>query len=273
MTQKYNTRQKYGQGWFLEPTRHSLARRGISTGRKVDYVKNPRWEELTKSEWEAMEREEEHGDVCPIHHIALRGDICRLCEGCGDYTKSQASYDFFSDPGHGWIKVKRSELERLGIADKISGYSYQKGDYVYLEEDDDGTLFADAKKAHNEPVNLRSHIADRDSKIRSYDSYSNQVSVGEFNELWDGSVKSVDYAKKDWKKVDWISFADYLWYTPDDSLIISSVQDRDGKNAFLYTVSVKSGLSSLGKVHKKIIWKGRDEKFALKKANEYMEVH
>jgi len=31
---KYNTRQKYGQGWFLEPTRHSLARRGIRTGRK-----------------------------------------------------------------------------------------------------------------------------------------------------------------------------------------------------------------------------------------------
>ena len=36
---KYNTRQKYGQGWFLEPTRHSLARRGISTGRK-SYAKD-----------------------------------------------------------------------------------------------------------------------------------------------------------------------------------------------------------------------------------------
>jgi len=31
---RYNTRQKYGMGWFLEPTRHSLARKGIKTGRK-----------------------------------------------------------------------------------------------------------------------------------------------------------------------------------------------------------------------------------------------
>jgi len=29
-----NVRQKYGQGWFLESQRHSLARQGIKTGRK-----------------------------------------------------------------------------------------------------------------------------------------------------------------------------------------------------------------------------------------------
>jgi len=32
-------RNRYGQGWFLEPTRHSLSAKGISTGRKVNYQK------------------------------------------------------------------------------------------------------------------------------------------------------------------------------------------------------------------------------------------
>jgi len=34
-----NVRNKYGQGWFLESHRHSLARQGIKTGRKVNYSK------------------------------------------------------------------------------------------------------------------------------------------------------------------------------------------------------------------------------------------
>jgi len=38
-TQKYNSRQKYGMGWFNESHRHSLARQGIKTGRK-SYAKD-----------------------------------------------------------------------------------------------------------------------------------------------------------------------------------------------------------------------------------------
>jgi hypothetical protein len=38
MTQKYNSRQKYGTGWFNDSARHSLARQGIKTGRK-DYAR------------------------------------------------------------------------------------------------------------------------------------------------------------------------------------------------------------------------------------------
>ena len=44
---------------------------------------------------------------------------------------------FFSDPSHGWGRVTRSMLTELGIADKISEFSYQDRDYVYLEEDCD----------------------------------------------------------------------------------------------------------------------------------------
>jgi hypothetical protein len=53
-----------------------------------------------------------------------------------DYT-----YRFFADPGHAWIEVPRGDLIELGIADKVSRYSYVKGDTVYLEEDCDALLF------------------------------------------------------------------------------------------------------------------------------------
>ena len=49
---------------------------------------------------------------------------------------------FYSDPGHGWGAVKRKVLQDLGILDRISHYSYQKGDTVYLEEDCDYPMFA-----------------------------------------------------------------------------------------------------------------------------------
>ena len=33
-------------------------------------------------------------------------------------------YRFYTDPGHGWLAVKRQELIDLDIIEKISGYSY-----------------------------------------------------------------------------------------------------------------------------------------------------
>ena len=53
-------------------------------------------------------------------------------------------YKFHSDPGHGWLEVPREEVDRLGLAEKISRYSYQSidGKRVFLEEDCDmGVLF------------------------------------------------------------------------------------------------------------------------------------
>jgi len=56
-------------------------------------------------------------------------------------------YRFIEDPGHGWIEVPVSELEALGIADKITPYSYLSSDgkLAYLEEDSDLSTFARAK--------------------------------------------------------------------------------------------------------------------------------
>lgn len=51
-------------------------------------------------------------------------------------------FDFISDAGHGWLKVPQPMLSELGIADKISLYSYVDGKgNAYLEEDCDATVF------------------------------------------------------------------------------------------------------------------------------------
>lgn len=88
-------------------------------------------------------------------------------KGANELTK----FDFYSDPSHGWMKVKRQELADLGIESQISVYSYQKGDAVYLEEDSDAPKFMDAwEKKHqvksmNSQINF--HIVDRSSRIRT----------------------------------------------------------------------------------------------------------
>lgn len=79
-------------------------------------------------------------------------------------------YVFHTDAGHGWLAVKRSELARLGILDKITPYSYQRGNTVYLEEDCDAGTFCQAKEAKEEKIETRESYHDR-SPIRSYDAF------------------------------------------------------------------------------------------------------
>jgi hypothetical protein len=60
------------------------------------------------------------------------------------------TYRFITDPGHGWLEVPRAELDALGITNKISQYSYQRADLVYLEEDCDFAIFHNGKTAKGE---------------------------------------------------------------------------------------------------------------------------
>jgi hypothetical protein len=76
-------------------------------------------------------------------------------------------YKFFSDPGHGWLEVPVAEVRRLGIADKVSAYSYRKGDNAYLEEDCDAGLWLDAKKAAGEEYKICEINSNYDSFIRA----------------------------------------------------------------------------------------------------------
>ena len=77
------------------------------------------------------------------------------------------------DGGHGWLRVPRTLLKRLGIEKKITSYSYQKGSWVYLEEDQDASTFfyAYQKKFNKKPEYERQYDGDY-SKVRNYQSYS-----------------------------------------------------------------------------------------------------
>lgn len=83
-------------------------------------------------------------------------------------------YDFYSDPSHGWLKVSRKELEELGIATKITAFSYQRKNDVFLDEDCDASLFFKTKQEKQGiTIKFRDHAADiRVSKIRNYPSYT-----------------------------------------------------------------------------------------------------
>lgn len=81
------------------------------------------------------------------------------------------SFQLISDASHGWVKVPLTELARLGIQDKISAYSYVKGDFAFLEEDADATVFINARKAEGHPVKLKEITRESCRKIRNYASY------------------------------------------------------------------------------------------------------
>lgn len=79
-------------------------------------------------------------------------------------------YDFIADPGHGWLKVKRKEVEALGI--HVSPFSYQRGEWVYLEEGADLYRFVKAKGALGESLQYRVRTAgERASRVRNYESF------------------------------------------------------------------------------------------------------
>lgn len=81
------------------------------------------------------------------------------------------TYTYHQDPGHGWIEVSGAELDRLGLVSKISRYSYVKGGTVFLEEDCDASLWAQAKKAAGEEFTTVAAHTNYDSFIRSLPSF------------------------------------------------------------------------------------------------------
>ena len=78
---------------------------------------------------------------------------------------------YHTDAGHGWIAVKRKLLNDLGLADKITPFSYMKGQTVYLEEDQDAALFTNVLKDSGIVFELVEKYRNR-SPIRNYPSYS-----------------------------------------------------------------------------------------------------
>jgi len=78
---------------------------------------------------------------------------------------------FIADPGHGWLQVHRGELVKYGIEAKISSFSYQHGETVYLEEDCDAAHYLNALKADGIDVEFIEVFQDP-TPIRNYPSYT-----------------------------------------------------------------------------------------------------
>jgi hypothetical protein len=86
-------------------------------------------------------------------------------------ANSAITTKFYSDAGHGWYAVKIKTLVALGIADKISSFSYMKGQTAYLEEDSDAAIFFNTcKKMFFSVVTVQQSHTGR-SPIRSYAPY------------------------------------------------------------------------------------------------------
>lgn len=83
----------------------------------------------------------------------------------------------YSDPAHAWGKVKRQVLINLGIADKISHYSYQYKDNVYLEEDCDLRVLHDTLIKLDTNIKFVEKCSNKSSRIRSYDRYVSNTSI------------------------------------------------------------------------------------------------
>jgi hypothetical protein len=85
--------------------------------------------------------------------------------------------NFYTDPSHGWLEVKRSDLIKLGIEDEISGYSYQKGAKVYLEEDCDMSRFIDAATAAGWTIKYAEFHNDDELFIRLFNRYESTAAA------------------------------------------------------------------------------------------------
>lgn len=91
-------------------------------------------------------------------------------------NKTEGKYTFthFSDPAHGWLRVRLSLVKRLGILPQITPYSYIKGQTLYLEEDMDMTLFLStfkAKMGYEPTIIEKGYEYGGPSTIRSYDHF------------------------------------------------------------------------------------------------------
>lgn len=87
------------------------------------------------------------------------------------------SYAYECDPGHGWVAVPLSELVALGIASKITPYSYidRAAGVAWLEEDCDLSTFVYARWPEDTSPRMSAALKIRHvehTRIRDLPSYT-----------------------------------------------------------------------------------------------------
>lgn len=85
----------------------------------------------------------------------------------------QRVFNVYSDPGHGWARIPLRVIYDLHLENRISGYSYQRGMYAYLEEDCDLSLFIQAYRDRTgQDPQFNEASTNKYSKIRGYMHYA-----------------------------------------------------------------------------------------------------
>ena len=85
--------------------------------------------------------------------------------------------NFYTDPAHGWLEVKRSHLIALGIENQISRFSYEQGARVYLEEDNDLSRFMEAAAVAGWTIKTADFHNDDASFIRLLKGYQSTAAA------------------------------------------------------------------------------------------------
>lgn len=84
----------------------------------------------------------------------------------------QTIFQYHHDAGHGWLKVPKDLLQKLGIEKEITPYSYVKGNDVYLEEDVDASIFFNAyEDIYGQKPKITEYYDGDESIIRDYRPY------------------------------------------------------------------------------------------------------
>jgi len=111
--------------------------------------------------------------------------------------KNSITFNYYNDGSHGWAKVKKSLLVKLGIEKMISKCSYMKGEFAYLEEDGDLSRFVEALEKAGIGYKAKdcSGTGERRSPIRNYDSY---VFLTEEEELRIIKMRGAMLQEKNW---------------------------------------------------------------------------
>ena len=89
----------------------------------------------------------------------------------GQEMAGKIKIKIYTDSGHGWGAVKRTVLSNLGIANKITSFSFQKGNTVYLEEDCDLPSLITACAVKGIQIEFVQKHTDRRSPIRTYNRF------------------------------------------------------------------------------------------------------
>ena len=78
---------------------------------------------------------------------------------------------YYTDPGHGWVAVKRKMLIENGVLNRITPFSYQKGDTVYLEEDCDASTLITVLATKGLVIQYVNKHTNNRSPIRNYEHF------------------------------------------------------------------------------------------------------